>query len=687
MTTVVTDRFRALLYASLDKTVPIDPATNLMVGKSVHWTFFRSYAAFTDANDPRYTAIQTVADLAAIPGWSPAITPNSATQAVGATTPGSTTTFCIANNPFAMGGGWASSTVVAAALVLEGTHSGTVDPIIYLTDDPFEGGMVLDAADTLLARPSSAVAGNRPLFSWPVFVTGQTTTVVTPGSVAVLEAPPTYELAYTRHCWLYPQRINFIANPSFELGTNHWRTNGALTRVQGTAGVPAAPGGGAWFGRFAGTNVVAESNTFPLSTRMAVEDHWTIQAMVRGTGQLRVALLGWEPEVVETRSDWGDSEVWTLPATGFLHLYALRRSGDTTMGMVRFECTGQMEIDNVMVEPDWLKDWPYFDGDSTYGARDDYEWYGGENRKGQTYSTWYNHKRAVTGRLFAWDISSEDFTITDEEVEAQGFVYKWVPAGVRVTPHLDVLFPNDIQEVVSPVSGTVTRYKTDANDAMGVTNPWAADQYLNPTVGIVSTPDIAAFAITTDVRFTARVSNPNVANTGVLAIASQFGIAGQRSWVQLFYLARPLWQWTRDGTTTLDSFGATVPETAAEFSNNTPFYIGSVVRSTLGQVQGITSKDGVTWTPFGALSTTAGAGANPFNSTDPVRVGSYQSDANGRWPGRIYWAQLETIDASGNPTGVVWRFDATEYPGSGTVYTDPRGRVWTLTSAAAIART
>ena len=96
----------------------------------------------------------------------------------------------------------------------------------------------------------------------------------------------------------------------------------------------------------------------------------------------------------------------------------------------------------------------YFDGDSTYGSRDDYSWYGGENRKGYTYSCWYNHRRAVVGRLFAWDIPTDDFTVTDEEVEAQGFVYKWIPAGVRVTPHLDVLWPEDIQEAIPDNTGT-----------------------------------------------------------------------------------------------------------------------------------------------------------------------------------------------------------------------------------------
>jgi hypothetical protein len=475
MTTVFTDFYRQQLYASLDKTVPIDPATNLMNGKSVHWVFYRNHAAFTDENDPRYTAIKTVSELAAIPGWGAPISPNSVSQAVGTATAG-TVTYCIANNPFAMGGGWTKSTVTAAALVLEGSYGGTTDPIIFVTDDPFVGNTVMGPEDALIARPSSAVAGNRPLFSWPVFQTGQTQTVTDPGGIAVLPAPPDYEVAYMKHAWLYPQRINLIANPSFELGVNHWRSSGAITRVQTTANRPAAPGGGAWYGRFTGSGtVIAESNTFPATVYTAVNGLWTIQAMVRGTGRLRVGLIAWEPDFIETRSDWGeDTEVWDLPPDGFLHVYAMRRTAECTTALVRFECDGgTFEVDNILCEPDWLKDWPYFDGDSTYGVRDDYAWYGGENRKGQTYSTWYNHKRAVTGRLFAWDIAADDYVVTDEEVEAQGYVYKWVPAGIRVTPHLDVLWPNDIQEPVPNNAGTpVTPYQTGPTDFAGVINPW-----------------------------------------------------------------------------------------------------------------------------------------------------------------------------------------------------------------------
>jgi hypothetical protein len=479
VTAVFTDFFRTQLYASLDTVAPLDPNTNLFnPPKPVHWVYFRSHAAFTDPNDARYTGIKTVSELSGLAGWSPPLTPNSATASVGTTTSG-TSTYVVANNKFTMGGGWTTASVSAAALVLEGSYGGTTDPIIMLTDTPFEGSTVLRQTDSLWARPVSLLAGNRSLFSWPNWATGMTSVLPVEGSIAVSLGPPAFEAAYTHHAWLFPQRVNMVANPSFEGGTNHWRTNGTLTKTPSTALVPAAPGGGAFYGRFTGAApLVAESNTFPLYHRATTQDQWTIQAMVRGTGRLRVGLVGWDPTFLGASTDWGDQpdnnyrEEWLLPPSGYLHVVALRRSFESTTGMVRLECSGgSMEIDNVLCESDWLRGWRYFDGDSTFGARDDHSWYGGENRKGKSYSCFYNHRRAVVGRLFAWDIEADDFTITDEEVESQGFVYKWVPAGVRVAAHLDVLWPEDIQEAVIDNAGTaVTPYYNGTNG--GVANPW-----------------------------------------------------------------------------------------------------------------------------------------------------------------------------------------------------------------------
>ena len=295
VTAVFTDFFRQQLYNSLDKTDPLDYAVNLMAGKSVHWVYFRTHAAFTDTQDPRYTGIKTISDLAGKTGWSPPLAPSSATQVVGTLTVNDNT-YVIANNKFVNGGGWTTSTVSAAALVLEGTHGGTVDPIIYLTDTPFEGGVVMHQDDALIARPVPALAGSRSLFGWPVYfipplpATPPTTVQPVEGSVAVLLAPPTFEASYTQHAWLYPQRVNMIANPSFETnpGTNHWRTSGTIVHVAASPTVPSAPGGGAFYGKITGTApLVAESNLFPIHHNAAVRDQWTIQAMIRGTGKVR----------------------------------------------------------------------------------------------------------------------------------------------------------------------------------------------------------------------------------------------------------------------------------------------------------------------------------------------------------------------------------------------------------------
>ena len=264
-----------------------------------------------------------------------------------------------------------------------------------------------------------------------------------------------------------------LANPSFELGTNHWRSNGALKSRQSGG---AAPGGGVWEGRVTGTApLILESNVFPVQGGVLSAHRWTIQAMIRGTGRVRVGLISWEEDYASTGADWGpDTDVWTMPASGFLHIYAMRQVGEAANAMVRIESDGtDLVLDNLLCEPEWLQGWPYFDGDTTYGALDDFSWYGGTNRKGQTYSLWYNHRRAVVGRLFAWSISSDDFTVTDEEVESQGFVYKWVPAGVRVIPHMDVLTVGDPQSPIPAVTGSVLPYAAGANSALGVPYLWA----------------------------------------------------------------------------------------------------------------------------------------------------------------------------------------------------------------------
>ena len=436
MSAVFTDFFRAQLFAN----------QALMGNANVRVHYFTA-APTLEENDPRVAGIQTLSDLSTQLGWSLPQTPTM-TQTVGTMTVGNSV-YVISNVPFRNQAGWTEKRIVAAAFVYVGALGGETDPVIFITNTPFVNTTVaLD--DTLISLPNTTLAGNRAVFQWAVPPVGAPQLFPTEGPLFIYKAPPAFESSHQQHLWLYPQRVNLVANPSFEGGTNHWRSSGAITRIN-----EGAPGGGAWSGQFAGTApVAAESNLFPLSLPISAGDLWTIQAMVRGEGTLKVGLISWEPDFEQTRADWGEDE-WELSPDAFTQVWAMRHAGETTTGLVRLETNGDtLIVDNVLAEPDWLRDWPYFDGDTTYGARDDFSWYGGENRKGQTYSLWYNHRNAVVGRMFAWSISDDDFTVTDAEVEKQGFVYGWVPAGVRVTPHLDVLYQGDIRAAIPDVAGT-----------------------------------------------------------------------------------------------------------------------------------------------------------------------------------------------------------------------------------------
>lgn len=71
-----------------------------------------------------------------------------------------------------------------------------------------------------------------------------------------------------------------------------------------------------------------------------------------------------------------------------------------------------------------------------------------------------------------------------------------------------------------------------------------------------------------------------------------------------------------------------------------------------------------------------------FDSTTVMRIGTFSATST-PWVGRIYWIELRTgLDPAAGT--LLWRFDASEYPGTGTSWTDARGRVWTLITASSI---
>lgn len=94
------------------------------------------------------------------------------------------------------------------------------------------------------------------------------------------------------------------------------------------------------------------------------------------------------------------------------------------------------------------------------------------------------------------------------------------------------------------------------------------------------------------------------------------------------------------------------------------------------------SPDGMTWSPLPSRLWNA-IGAT-LDSPAVLRIGG-TTTSTGIFNGRIYWVEMRT---GTNPAAgdLLWRFDAADYPGTGTSWTDPRGRTWTMSTSTAITR-
>ena len=365
--------------------------------------------------------------------------------------------------------------IEAMAVILDGGTpiNGIANHLVFVTNSPFGTNTIVYPGDSLTSAPDPVLGGtdNRWLFSWE---TAQPNPVE--GPLQIFRGAPPFEVSGSQHAWLYPQRANMIANPTFSSGTvgmGYWSGNGALTRVSG-----GAPGAGAYSGQCAGVGgfAIMESNMFPTRLGEIDSEQWTIQLMAKGDGILKAGLVYWDADYRMTQANWGEpDEEWPLSTTSWMHVAVHRHAPQAHIAMVRLELQGTtLTIDRVLAERGYLKDWLYFDGDERYGGETDFSWYG--NRAGRSYSMWYNHRRDVLGRLFASQVDPSDpgTIITDEEVDAQeqGLVYRWVPAGITVHQHPDVFYPFDLRnEVPTKASGVLPYFSSD-DEPDGVINPW-----------------------------------------------------------------------------------------------------------------------------------------------------------------------------------------------------------------------
>ena len=444
---------------------------NLFNNRALRMALFYNAPLFS-TNDPRYVdEIENVQTLTDLVGWTEVTVagyPLVETEIVDDYVSGSSTMVLLSQWPIP--DSLAPVQVRAIAFFIPGTVGGIADdPIVMITNTPFSPVATLVGGDLIAPIPDEN--SNRWLFAWN---NANPSESLQEGTLAIQKAPPEFEPAHTQHAWMYPQRVNVIANPSFELGVNHWRANGSVHRVD-----VVIPDGGYKAGMFTrgSSPLIVESNKFP----GRISNDWTVRLLAKGNGTLKVGLLAWPVEYGETDVDWGGDEEWELSPDSYLAITALRSVPEIYEGQIRLELDGtELTIDQVIAEPGFLLDWDYFDGDTTYGARDDFSWYGGENLKGKTYSLWYNNKRATAGRLFATKFPDRAASTSLDELK-EGLVYQWVPAGTLIEPHWDVLFEGDLQHPVPDIAGTpITPYRTTTPGTpeysldMGVDSPWGS---------------------------------------------------------------------------------------------------------------------------------------------------------------------------------------------------------------------
>jgi hypothetical protein len=203
------------------------------------------------------------------------------------------------------------------------------------------------------------------------------------------------------------------------------------------------------------------------------------------------------------------------------------------------------------------------------------------------------------------------------------------------------------------------------------------DGYLTPTVGTVTTPDPGPLPAQCVFVFTATGA------TNDAGLVAQFEPAGQYAFVlRRNGLAGNFNLFAGAGATAVVGSAMTVAAPAATATAVQTWAVAAQFNGAGLRFVSSWSKTGAVWMKHGDGSTQASL--VPFDANTPVRIGAQDSfTAALRWGGRIYSVELRTgLDPAAG--AVLWRFDANDYPGTGTAYVDPRGRTWTLTDPTAI---
>ena len=129
-------------------------------------------------------------------------------------------------------GGFSISSGQTLFINRSGTPSTTFSPtttvtdkVMFLTDTPVLPPVLMRAGDGII--PLADTSGDRVFVSWSFGSPIE-------GPLVRLMASPPFEAARTQHVWIYPQRVNMIANPSFEEDVDYWRSSGTPSQITTT---------------------------------------------------------------------------------------------------------------------------------------------------------------------------------------------------------------------------------------------------------------------------------------------------------------------------------------------------------------------------------------------------------------------------------------------------------------------
>lgn len=319
---------------------------------------------------------------------------------------------------------WLTAPVYVAAGVwyIKGTWQGQVNPWLFVTDGLFNNTMTPGA---IIGTPATP----KILFQFSVAAG-----VAQAGLGILYQSPGTavWESSRTQHVYLFPQRINWIPNPSFEdVGRFGWRANGTITR---------APGGydsiARYFGAINGT--LLESVPVPRQPVYRFSCYIRTPGRQDGSGKpgasranawCQLGIKGLDGSFNEWAEVYGEQR--PLYNTWTRYDEIISSMEDIAAVVPTIKTDGPFDVDMVLLE-DTVALHDYFDGDSQTGNPGDFSW---QVQQSQSYSFWYNARFITAARLFGGYFNGQ--------VTLPCLLDDWLPSNTAISTHWDVLDETD----------------------------------------------------------------------------------------------------------------------------------------------------------------------------------------------------------------------------------------------------